>query len=203
MYIYSKLRSHSHHTHREDARYRSKDPFVYFIVVWFVVGSMWVYQNYPSCHDFNPEDIDFSRARDFHNTESSVSQTVRATTHVYNKKNGAVNFKTTLRPTSASVGKIKSKLQDAIRASKQRPVAWQTTSNIIATTSRRDWTSKPTTLGMQEERQEAACCGRVVYFFTFGIVTFYYSLIGALFLLQVCSSFASLVCKCRRQNGRA
>jgi len=201
MYIYSKLRSHSHHTHREDARYRSKDPFVYFIVVWFVVGSMWVYQNYPSCHDINSQDIDFSRARDFHNTEVAVSKTVRTTTHVYYKKKNAVKFKTTLKPTAASIGTSKSQLQDAIRASKQQPVAWRTTANIIATTSRQDWTSRPT-LGMQEERQEAACCGRVVYFFTFGIVTFYYSLIGTLFLLQVCSSFASMVCKCRRQTSR-
>ena len=32
-------------------RYRRKDPLVYFVIVWFVIGSMWVYQTDPDCKD--------------------------------------------------------------------------------------------------------------------------------------------------------
>lgn len=32
-------------------KYRRKDPIVYFMVVWFVIGSMWVYQVNSSCFD--------------------------------------------------------------------------------------------------------------------------------------------------------
>lgn len=32
-------------------RYRRKDPLVYFVIVWFVIGSMWVYQTDPNCSD--------------------------------------------------------------------------------------------------------------------------------------------------------
>jgi len=32
-------------------RYRRKDPLVYFVIVWFVIGSMWVYQTDPKCKD--------------------------------------------------------------------------------------------------------------------------------------------------------
>lgn len=32
-------------------RYRRKDPLVYFVIVWFVIGSMWVYQTDPACKD--------------------------------------------------------------------------------------------------------------------------------------------------------
>lgn len=32
-------------------RYRRKDPLVYFVIVWFVIGSMWVYQTNPDCKD--------------------------------------------------------------------------------------------------------------------------------------------------------
>eukprot|EP00794_Sanderia_malayensis_P017006 gene17006-18719_t len=38
------------HNQNRHSGYSAKDPFMYFIVVWFVVGSMWVYQNYPSCY---------------------------------------------------------------------------------------------------------------------------------------------------------
>lgn len=30
-------------------RYRRKDPLIYFVIVWFIIGSMWVYQTDPFC----------------------------------------------------------------------------------------------------------------------------------------------------------
>lgn len=32
-------------------RYRRKDPLVYFVIVWFIIGSMWVYQTNPECQN--------------------------------------------------------------------------------------------------------------------------------------------------------
>ena len=32
-------------------RYRRKDPLIYFVIVWFIIGSMWVYQTDPFCKD--------------------------------------------------------------------------------------------------------------------------------------------------------
>lgn len=41
--------NHQNNSWRE--RYRRKDPLVYFVIVWFVIGSMWVYQTNPDCKD--------------------------------------------------------------------------------------------------------------------------------------------------------
>ena len=185
MYIYSKLRAHNH---RDDTRYRSKDPFVYFIVVWFVVGSMWVYQNYPSCHEIIPKDVNNGLARGFDGTDLSANRTGLIANYLKLTTQNIQQYNGTLRPTFPNAGRSNKDMRAV--TSKYHPVVWQTAST----------TSRPTTAGVPEERQKAACCGKVVYFFTFGIVTFYYSLVGILFLLQMCTSFVQLICRCRGQN---
>ena len=47
--IFQNQNGHQQNTWRE--RYRRKDPLVYFMIVWFVIGSMWVYQTDPDCKD--------------------------------------------------------------------------------------------------------------------------------------------------------
>lgn len=187
MYVYSKLRAHNH---RDDTRYRSKDPFVYFIVVWFVVGSMWVYQNYPSCHEIVPKDVTTDQAQGFNGNDSPGNHTVLIKNYFkFTKQNMHQQYNKTPYPTTSNMGRSNKDMQDAAVTSKYNPVIWRTAS-----------TSRPTTAGVPEERQKAACCGKVVYFFTFGIVTFYYSLVAILFLLQMCTSFVQLICRCRGEN---
>ena len=48
LYIYKSRNSNDRHQ-RNRTGYRNKDPMIYFMVVWFVVGSMWVYQADPDC----------------------------------------------------------------------------------------------------------------------------------------------------------
>ena len=187
MYIYSKLRSH---TQREDGRYRSKDPFVYFIVVWFIVGSMWVYQNYPSCHDIIPQ---VTRTMGPDNINSSGNQSTIVTNYVKIMTQIPYRHRKTLRPTIYSTGRGEINMHGVFSTSKRHSVAWRGFSPSL-----------PTTAAVPEERQKAACCGRVVYFFTFGVVTFYYSIVGILFLLQICGNFVHLLCRCRGgRNSRA
>ena len=193
MYVYSKLRTHNH---RDDARYKSKDPFVYFIVVWFVVGSMWVYQNYPTCHDFVPKDIKIVRKGGFDDTSWSNNQSVRTT-------NRARLTTMLLKNQSSSPAfKPNSPSKPLGTRSKDHSDIWQNLSTARVTASPRAADFPRTTARVPEKRQKAACCGKVVYFTTFGIVTFYYSLVGVLFLVQICGSFGRLICRCRRQNRR-
>lgn len=46
-----KLFQNNHRNNSWRERYRRKDPLVYFVIVWFVIGSMWVYQTDPECKD--------------------------------------------------------------------------------------------------------------------------------------------------------
>lgn len=183
MYIYSKLRVQ--HSRRDETRYKSKDPFVYFIVVWFVVGSMWVYQNYPTCHDVIPQDVKTLRHDGFDKTEQLSNHTFI----LFATRNALLHNKT-LQPTASSTRQTHSRLRSS-----------QNRSTASATTDSYETIAMRTTARVPEKMQKAACCGRVVYFFTFSIVTFYYSLVGILFFVHICGNVIRLMCRCRRQNS--
>jgi len=75
-------------------RYRRKDPLVYFVIVWFVIGSMWVYQTDPNCKDC--ADIVLPTPylnHTYHNTTSPMASLSTTTITT-------VNMKLTERPSS-------------------------------------------------------------------------------------------------------
>ena len=74
-------------------RYRRKDPLVYFVIVWFVIGSMWVYQTDPNCKDCTDIVLPTSSLNhtSHHNITSMAVITTASTT---------ANLKSTDRPSS-------------------------------------------------------------------------------------------------------
>lgn len=189
MYIYSKLRVQNH---RDEARYKSKDPFVYFIVVWFVVGSMWVYQNYPTCHDVIPQDIRTVRKGGFADNDWANNQTKHTTPW------DRLLTAKVVRPTSLNTMLY---MSTGLLGSNGRLRRRPNVSTARETVNNRATIPLRTTAKVPEKIQKAACCGKTVYFFTFSIVTLYYSLVGILFFVHICGSFVRLLCRCRRQSS--
>ncbi|XP_065072200.1 uncharacterized protein LOC135696658 isoform X1 [Rhopilema esculentum] len=191
MYIYTKLKTQNQ---REEVRYKSKDPFVYFIVVWFVVGSMWVYQNYPTCHDFiqNPSlqrDIikDPKFAKPSRNlTISNTRDTLGKYPHIFNTKPPSTKDSSKSINSDSSAG-------DGTLATNRQTTEGTTLSFSKMLPTRQS----ASTLMKPKSKPKAACCGKVVYFFTFGVVTLYYSMIGLWFMLNLCCTFFKMFHRCR------
>ncbi len=99
-FISKKLR---HPDQQRQNRHRSKDPFIYFIVIWFVVGSMWVYQNYPSCVivDDHPLQRTYSTNQDALSLVKSVNNRMHHSVRVQNR-----NGKPTAAPVESPHGRV-------------------------------------------------------------------------------------------------
>ena len=277
MYVYTKLRTQSQ---RERARYKSKDPFIYFIVVWFVVGSMWVYQNYPTCHYLVPGEaygghgslegsrieqvgrgsltrtttataknlppyppLHVGRRADMkikeligvnqhlrklrskkptrgaplspkysQNTNTNHSQNTKPASSFTNAKysqNTNMNYSQTTRPATSFMDAEHSQNTDRNYSQNTKlNIKFAQNSNVNYSQNTRQatsyaWTSTGSLMPTTREplyKQKAACCGKTVYFFTFWIVTIYYSVIGILFMVHICSSFVRLIFRCRRDD---
>ena len=265
MYVYTKLRTQNQ---RERARYKSKDPFIYFIVVWFVVGSMWVYQNYPTCHYVVPGEthgrygsLEGSRIEQvgrgslIRTTTSTVKNVppypplhvgrkagmkikqlfgmnqhsrmhIIKNSTVYKRKKATkstllsskysqninTNHSQNTNPVTSFTNAKYSQNTDANYSKHSNPIPSFTKFSQNSNTNYSQntklatsyaWTSTGSLMPTTREslyKQKAACCGKTVYFFTFWIVTIYYSVIGILFMVHICSSFVRLIVRCRRDD---
>ena len=272
MYVYTKLRTQSQ---RERARYKSKDPFIYFIVVWFVVGSMWVYQNYPTCHFIVPGETDdghkslegnrieqvgrgsitqttittaknlppypplhVGRRADMkireligvkhenrkatrgallsskfsQNTNTNHSQNTKPASSAKYLQNTEKNYS---QPTRLATSFKDAKHSQNTKRNYSQSIKQSFTNAELSQDSKANysqntrpatsyaWTSIGSLMPTTREplyKQKAACCGKTVYFFTFWIVTIYYSVIGLLFMVHICGTFVRLISRCRRDD---
>ena len=71
-------------------RYRRKDPLVYFVIVWFVIGSMWVYQTDPDCKDCTDMVVMHASFNTTHNISSANLISTAVTTHTKPKNMSVV-----------------------------------------------------------------------------------------------------------------
>ena len=75
------------HTNSLQERCQKKDPLVYIVIIWFIVGSMWVYQTNPGCQNCNtgPKSLNL-------NNSSVTGPYLYCNKVVYNFSFGVITF---------------------------------------------------------------------------------------------------------------